>query len=55
MVVGGERRRHEPGFGESMITVSTSRITLGIFLLVGGSCGLLYAYDAMRLAQHAGH
>lgn len=54
-VVGGERRRLEPAFGESIITVSSRRITLGIFLLVGGSCGLLYAYDAMRLANHAGH
>lgn len=52
-MVAGERRRQEPAFGESTISVSGSRIALGIFLLVGGSCGLAFTY-AMRMASHAG-
>jgi predicted phage tail protein len=54
-VVDGERRSLEPVFGESMITVSAWRITLGIFLLVGGVGGLLFMYGIARMARHAGH
>jgi len=54
-VVDGERRPLEPAFGDSVITVSAWRITLGIFLLVGGTGGLLFVYGIVRVARNTGH